>query len=181
MKPLIKKLPLYVLSYSVNSPIKRSLRIIQNHTPAMKKAVSVILLAPGNRVFVNRRCGKNVDNFDNLVQVPGGSVDEGEDETEAAVREVREETGFSVQSHALRHISSRQHRTPSGMPYQTTTYVVELPSFAAPTHTEPHRGTPWEAADIFFLLRRPSSDFLPGLREALVTLARTRLMATGIH
>jgi 8-oxo-dGTP pyrophosphatase MutT (NUDIX family) len=36
----------------------------------------------------------------------GGGVDEGEDPREAAVRELREETGYSLSSSALKHITT---------------------------------------------------------------------------
>ena len=56
--------------------------------------VRVIILDDMNRMLMVRQCHQGKD----IWMVPGGAVEEGENSIEAAVREVKEETGLDVES-----------------------------------------------------------------------------------
>ncbi|CAL93757.1 NUDIX hydrolase [Azoarcus olearius] len=58
-----------------------------------------IVCERGGRVLLMRRAGTGF--FDGLYSLPGGHVEEGESVRAAAVRELREETGLSVDEAAL--------------------------------------------------------------------------------
>ena len=79
-----------------------------NRPRATRRTVRVLLLNPGGATLLFE------DSDPGLVDVqwwvtPGGGIDPGESETEAAVREVREETGFDLAPTALLGPVARRH------------------------------------------------------------------------
>ena len=57
----------------------------------LRKGVGIVLLNNKNKIFV----GKRIDNPNNYWQMPQGGVDEGEDNLNAALRELKEETSIT--------------------------------------------------------------------------------------
>ena len=57
----------------------------------LRKGVGIVLLNNKNKIFV----GKRIDNPNNYWQMPQGGVDEGEDNLNAALRELEEETSIT--------------------------------------------------------------------------------------
>ena len=61
-----------------------------------RPCVGILLLNPVGRVWIGRRIPKSHDDKDRVLwQMPQGGIDKGEQPADAAVRELREETGVS--------------------------------------------------------------------------------------
>lgn len=92
--------------------------------------------------------GKRRDN--GLWTSPGGHVDEGEGIFEAAIREVKEESGLDVELSQLSLILSRRvlsHRT--GAPFVVFAFLVNLPEQRATGKADPDKEiTEWKWVDI---------------------------------
>ena len=56
----------------------------------LRKGVGVVLLNKNNKIFVAKR----IDNPNDFWQMPQGGIDKGENPTEAALRELKEETSI---------------------------------------------------------------------------------------
>lgn len=69
-----------------------------------------------DRVWMSRRLAA-AKTFVGYWQVPGGSVEEGEEPKAAAVRELQEETGIIASRRTLRHLASGCFRKESGETY----------------------------------------------------------------
>lgn len=61
--------------------------------PGYRRNVGILLIAPDRRVFAGRRGDLQPHAWAHAWQLPQGGVDKGEEPHEAALRELREETG----------------------------------------------------------------------------------------
>ena len=58
----------------------------------LRKGVGVVLLNKNNKIFVAKR----IDNPNDFWQMPQGGIDKGENPSEAALRELKEETSIKI-------------------------------------------------------------------------------------
>ncbi len=96
----------------------------------MKVAVDVLVWREdGAILFVERK----YDPYKGALALPGGFMEEGETVAQAAVRELREETGIEVSEEGLRQIGFYDHpnRDPRGRVLSLASYV-RVPMDAAP-------------------------------------------------
>lgn len=131
-------------------------------------AASVLLFRGDTVLLVKRRHGHNA----NLWSAPGGHVEEGETPAKAAIRELAEETGLSVNQ--LHQLSIHEVAVPTDRALPERIYRITVFTGLAEPGPEPRAGS--DAADARFIsLSRisqlPTTAGLPELIEA----ARQRL------
>jgi ADP-ribose pyrophosphatase len=82
--------------------------------------INVIAITPDGQVVLIRQFRAGTNNI--TVEIPGGMVDSGEDPREAAIRELREETGYVGDSVTL---IGMVHPNPAFLDNQCHTYLIE--------------------------------------------------------
>ena len=152
----------------------------------MHKAVSIIVRSEDS-IWISRRQGKGLNNFDSLLQVAGGTVEPLDSSNAvAAARELGEEMGRNLRDAALqaglaqRHV--QQFVKPNGQPYETTTYLTVVPYYIAkPVDQEPWAAGPWQLIPLNDVVTKyTSSDFVPGLHSQLRSIHREMLIAHSL-
>lgn len=145
---------------------------------AKRKEVSVIAAMRDGKILF----GKRRDNA--LWTNPGGHLDPGEDPLDGAVRELREETGISLDKKLFHHLRTENITTKTGQPYIIHAYIVEVPngvetSMKNDPDTEVHR---WHwmklpfSDEVMKNLHSPDNVILKALgiqKEANAVLANT--------
>lgn len=145
--------------------------------PPVIRAAGIMFLDPDGNVLFLRRAG--VDQTGTWA-FPGGHIEEGETADQAAVREVKEETDFTVDPHALRTHARRIKPVlsdvvtdvdqpldagPATLPppplVDFTTFLMQVPEQFVPTLNEEHDGYVWAK------VQEPPSPLHPGCRIAL--------------
>ena len=84
--------------------------------------------------------------FYGYTEIPGGSVDPGEDHRTAALRELKEETTLIISDHDLKFITGpiAARKPHTGEAYQTYWYYVIIPPGWIPTNPEPEARGDWK-------------------------------------
>jgi 8-oxo-dGTP diphosphatase len=101
-----------------------------DHTPeTIRYTADVVLFSAGRVLLIER----GWDPFAGMWALPGGHVDAGETSLAAAVRELDEETGISVEPEHLRpvRVYDAPGRDPRGR-YVTAAYVASVPQPVTP-------------------------------------------------
>jgi len=80
--------------------------------------------------------------------LPGGLVDPGENELQAAVREVREETGIDINESQLQFLHTRTYDHPGGKTYREYLYLVQLEDTPAVQLSWEHESFDWSDPSI---------------------------------
>lgn len=102
--------------------------------------------------------------FPGAYQVPGGVVKLGETVLGAAIREMKEETGITIQPQHLRFLGRWRAKHPQG-DYIVVMYLCRWAQEKVPAeHLEPDKQSPWIMIGQDVLLQK---TLIPGLREAL--------------
>jgi 8-oxo-dGTP pyrophosphatase MutT (NUDIX family) len=96
----------------------------------MIEAAGIILRAPSGRVLVMQRAGEDI------WDLPGGKVEDGEDASTAATREALEETGYRTPVDAL-----VMRRVKEGVDY--TTFIKDVEEEFIPVLCEEHSAFAW--------------------------------------
>ncbi len=142
------------------------------------EGVAIFMRKPDGTIYMAIRNAKNRP-YLGMWAAPGGSVEEGETELVAAVRELQEETALTIDVTRLFKLArTGPHLCPpeqmgSGTPYHMTYYGLELREHEMPTQTEPTKQGQWYA-------RSYSSWILehvlcPGSAEMIEKLHRTKV------
>lgn len=77
-----------------------------------RSGVGIMLINRDKKIFV----GKRIDNNSDAWQMPQGGIDAGEDEDEAMIRELREETG--ILDSGIKIIKKSRHHFYYNLPYK---------------------------------------------------------------
>ncbi|MFJ4710103.1 NUDIX domain-containing protein [Streptomyces anulatus] len=103
---------------------------VETRDETIRYTADVVLLAAGHVLLIQRRWDPHAGSW----ALPGGHVDAGEASLQAAVRELKEETGITVPVDALRQVGAfdAPGRDPRGR-YVTVAYTATLPELTAPT------------------------------------------------
>lgn len=111
-------------------------------TERLPEGVTIILYRDG-KLAVSQRIGAT--KAAGMWQFPGGHVELGELATEAARRELREETGLDLPVERFQLLGVVGPLIGySGKPYMGFRFGVELNDGEEPAHAEPEKHTPWE-------------------------------------
>jgi len=127
---------------------------------------SVIFISTPDGFYLSRRLDA-AKPFHNFWQCPGGKLDEGESPLQGAVRELKEETGLSINPRRLKLIGKNTRSFPNGDPYIAVNYHIRLRRSEIPTQTEPHKSGPWKLVSVNELYRL---KLIPGLAEHLSSI-----------
>lgn len=106
------------------------------------------VIVDGGRLLLIRR---SVRERDLVWALPGGKVESGESVERAAVREVREETGLTVE--AIKPLGERLHPDTGRLVSYTACAVLAGTASAA---------APREVAEVAWLTRRQLPEYVPG-------------------
>lgn len=85
------------------------------------KRVAAIAILNDHHMLMGRR--RESGKFTN----PGGHLNPGEDPLKGAVREVKEETGLTLDPHLFKHLETRIVKKPDGEKIEVHGYRVDLP------------------------------------------------------
>ncbi len=111
-------------------------------------AVDVVVVRDGKILLVRRK----KEPFAGKWALPGGIIEEGESAEEAAIREVKEETGLSVKITGLVGVFSKPDRDPRGR-------VISIAFSAVPTGGEEKAGSDASSVKWFPITRLPDLAF----------------------
>ena len=133
--------------------------MIERHLTAT--AVFVLLEKEDGKIFFLRR--QHTGWADGYLTVPSGHVDKGQNVAEAAVTEVREEAGVTVQKEHLEFVH---------VDYQRDRYV-NFYFRARHWEGEPHIGEPHLASEALWLtMDTLPEDVIPQLKSMFINIAR---------
>ncbi|WEH43969.1 NUDIX hydrolase [Streptomyces sp. AM 2-1-1] len=106
----------------------------------IRYTADVVLLAAGHVLLIQRRWNPYAGSW----ALPGGHVDVGEASLQAAVRELKEETGITVPADAFVQVGvfDAPGRDPRGR-YVTVAYTATLPELTAPTALDDAADARW--------------------------------------
>lgn len=111
-------------------------------TEQLSRGVSILLYRDGKFAVSRRLSGAQGKH--GLWQFAGGHVEPGETYMDAAVRELREETGLMIKPERLYFIATAGPLTGyKGEQYMGTRFVVHLRDNEEPQQAEPEKATPW--------------------------------------
>lgn len=125
---------------------------------------AVVLLSHGDRCWMSLR---KMGQFEGMWQNPGGKIDPGELPVEAAVREIKEETGLNLSPDRFRGIGTTDRVDPKGEPYTNHWFVVALTDDEVPAQLEPEKHGPWKKVAKSEWLELP---LMPGSKEQMVEI-----------
>ncbi|GGZ18350.1 NUDIX domain-containing protein [Streptomyces nitrosporeus] len=113
---------------------------VETRDETIRYTADVVLLAAGHVLLIQRRWDPHAGSW----ALPGGHVDAGEASLQAAVRELKEETGLPVAADALRQVGAfdAPGRDPRGR-YVTVAYTATLPELTAPTAKDDAADARW--------------------------------------
>ncbi|MCX4489780.1 NUDIX hydrolase [Streptomyces anulatus] len=113
---------------------------VETRDETIRYTADVVLLAAGHVLLIQRRWAPHAGSW----ALPGGHVDAGEASLQAAVRELKEETGLPVAADALRQVGAfdAPGRDPRGR-YVTVAYTATLPELTAPTALDDAADARW--------------------------------------
>lgn len=89
------------------------------------KFANVFLVDPSGKILVLRRSAKHATR-PLALDLPGGGLEEGESFEQAAIREVKEETGVNIKLKDLEIIRRRKHNLPDRS-IEGAVYKIKLP------------------------------------------------------
>jgi ADP-ribose pyrophosphatase YjhB (NUDIX family) len=128
-------------------------------TPEYKRgSVSVALIYKGG-LYLSRRIGSQ--QFYNKWQCAGGKLEENENPSDGAVREVLEETGIDIDAKRLRFVQYIRTDPTTVCCYF---YLVELYDAEIPERKEPEKMTKWWRIDFDLALQ---FDLMPGVAQVI--------------
>lgn len=115
----------------------------KNSADSGKQIVAVGLVS-GGKILTGRRRDNG------LWTSPGGHMEEGEQNDDAAVREVLEETGIRIQGQDLQHLSSQTIVSPrTGKEFKLHCYLANIPQEQATAKNDPDQEIDeWKWVDI---------------------------------
>lgn len=134
--------------------------------PIKGRAASVMHVAPSGKILLVKRSPSD-ENYANHWSLPGGKVDDGETDEQAARRENAEEVGGSLDE--LREFDAAV--TPRG--WLHTTYAARAADEFAPTLSHEHTEHIWAAPDAL------PSPLLPGVAATIGRLGALKGMDTS--
>ncbi|GGY77037.1 NUDIX domain-containing protein [Streptomyces anulatus] len=113
---------------------------VETRDETIRYTADVVLLAVGHVLLIQRRWYPHAGSW----ALPGGHVDAGETSLQAAVRELKEETGITVPVDALGQVGAfdAPGRDPRGR-YVTVAYTATLPEPDAPTPLDDAADARW--------------------------------------
>ncbi|MFI2318391.1 DNA hydrolase [Streptomyces sp. CB00072] len=113
---------------------------VETRDETIRYTADVVLLAAGYVLLIKRRWAPHAGSW----ALPGGHVDAGEASLQAAVRELKEETGITVPAKALRQVGAfdAPGRDPRGR-YVTVAYTAPLTEPTAPTALDDAADARW--------------------------------------
>lgn len=111
---------------------------------AVQRTADAVLFAQGHVLLIMRRW----DPFAGCWALPGGYADDGEEEVDAAARELEEETSIIVLAGDLHEVGTfdAPGRDPRGH-FVTTAFTVTLPSLLSPTARDDAAAARWWPLD----------------------------------
>ncbi|GHD52237.1 NUDIX domain-containing protein [Streptomyces galbus] len=111
---------------------------------AIRYTADVVLIAADHVLLIERGWGP----YEGWWALPGGHVDAGETSIAAAARELKEETGISVQVADLQQVGAfdAPGRDPRGR-YVSVAYIAILPAPVAPTAGDDAAAARWWPLD----------------------------------
>lgn len=125
----------------------------------------VVLMQPDhNKVLLLRR--KNTRVYDGKFSIPGGTRKNKESWPKAAARELHEETGLIVESHALQPLDRLEGVDPDGTEWLSTFYVAESWAGQLQTQKEPEKH---DMLDWYPIDNLPTNT-VPAVRKIIVDL-----------
>jgi 8-oxo-dGTP diphosphatase len=106
----------------------------------IRYTADMVLVADRKVLLIKRKW----DPYEGMWAFPGGHVDEGETSLEAAVRELKEETGIVLKASALKLLGvfDAPGRDPRGR-YVTVAYLATLPQAIAPKASDDAADARW--------------------------------------
>ena len=110
--------------------------------------------------------------FFGLLSSPGGKVDGSERLIETCVREMKEETGLTIDHARFFWFRKDYRQYPNGDPYEVDTYLVRLEQHEKPSHMEPHIMSPWSDFPMHRIVRG-STLCMPGLQDTVTWMWET--------
>lgn len=121
-------------SQVMNGQVKKGIPV----APAHRFPVDVlILIVRGGRILLTERAGNIY--LSGHWAIPGGKVDDGETVTQAALREVGEEVGLTLDPAALQFIGVTHHRPPHGDSRVGFGFLAEIDDSAEPCNLKPDK------------------------------------------
>lgn len=132
-------------------------------------ASKVLIQNPEGKYLILHRNNHPKFGFD--IDLPGGTVEHGEDGETAAIREVREESGIDLSGHTLELLMSSRKYSRSLM--QFNLYKVQL-------LTTPKVTLSWEHADAVWLTREEIIAQSASTRDSFLTMVRD-VLSDAVH
>lgn len=152
------------LVFQEHSPVPSA--IVLKKVPAMRVA-GVIIRLPDNSILVTLR-SKNRATFASHWDIPGGKEEPHESSREAALREVKEETGLDIDPQALRRLKTHQVVNELGQTYLSTCFLYDVADKPEGIQElEPKKNGPWLWEPMAGLI---NNQCVPGLRAAIIEL-----------